>query len=82
MQVSSRQSKHQSSTTKQPQGAKDAKDNAQKEKNKNHMMNPHAQVMMNMLTTTLKKANIFTKQSNMAILLKDMLPFEKSLKLI
>lgn len=43
-------------------------------------MNPHAQVMMDMLTTTLKKANIFTKQNNMAIMLKDMLLFEKSQK--
>jgi len=46
------------------------------------MMNTHAQVMMDMLTTTLKKANIFTKQSNMAILLKDMLFFEKNQKWI
>ncbi len=44
------------------------------------MMNTCAQVMMHMFTTTLKKANIFTKQSNVAILLKDMLFFEKSQK--
>jgi hypothetical protein len=46
------------------------------------MMNTHAQVMMDMLTTTLKKANIFTRQSNIAILLKDMLLFEKNQKWI
>jgi hypothetical protein len=47
-------------------------------------MNTCAQVIMDMLTTTLKKANIFTKQSNMAIvtLLKDMLLFEESQKWI